>query len=100
MLTSVVNDPNGPDGGRHRLLPAGRRRDVERNPDHRVVVEAVDRGIEFGGAEIAGRDEKPVGTQPLGDGPALPAGGAGDQRNALWSVTMTGPPGGHRARRW
>ena len=36
------------DGGGDGLLPLRRRRHVERNRDHRVVAQAVDRGVEIG----------------------------------------------------
>ena len=78
------------DGLRHRLLPLPLQCHIQRNPDHRVIAQAVDRGAQFGGVDVAGRHEKPVGTQSLGDGPALPSGGPGDQRDASTSPVAPG----------
>ena len=86
------------DGLRHRLLPLPFQCHIQRNPDYRVIARVVDRGAQLGGIDVAGRHEKPVGAQSLGDGPALPAGGPGDQRDTsshrspLASLRLTAAP--------
>src|SRR5690606_12624558 len=75
-----------PDGGGDGVGPLRCGGDVQREGQHRIAVEVRHRPVQFVDEHIAGGDPVSVLQQPAHDGGALPAGGAGHQRDAFGGV--------------